>query len=285
MPSTCGARAVTTGASGGRAEPDSGPWPGLAAALEALIARHKRSGHAPLIGIAGAQGSGKTTLARAVAARIGAAAFSLDDVYLDRAARARLAGEVHPLFAVRGPPLTHDLDLLAATVARLRAAGPGDRTPLPAFDKLTDAPAPARERPVFVGRPAAILIDGWLLGATAQGQAALARPVNELERVHDPDGVWRRAADAALAGPYRAAFSAFDAILFLKAPSFEVVLNWRCEQEAGLLGVAPDALPPRRRAELAVFIRHFERITRHMLAGGVAADVTVALDEGRRPTP
>lgn len=276
---------MTTGAPAAGAEPDCET--GAAKALEALIARHARPGHTPLIGIAGAQGSGKTILARAVAARIGAAAFSLDDVYLDRAARARLAADVHPLFAVRGPPLTHDLDLLAATVARLRAAGPDDRTPLPAFDKLTDAPAPAGERPVFVGRPGAILIDGWLLGATAQGQtaqgqAALVRPVNDLERVQDPDGVWRRAADAALAGPYRAAFATFDAILFLKAPSFDVVLDWRCEQEAGLLGVAPDALPPRRRAELAVFIGHFERITRHMLAGGVAADVTAALDARRR---
>ncbi|MDZ4364750.1 MAG: zeta toxin family protein, partial [Brevundimonas sp.] len=41
----------------------------------------------PLIGIAGAQGSGKTTLARAAADRLGGAAFSLDDVYLTKAER------------------------------------------------------------------------------------------------------------------------------------------------------------------------------------------------------
>lgn len=272
---------MTTGAPGAGAE--AGAEAGAAAALEALIARHARDGHVPLIGVSGAQGSGKTTLARAAAARIGAAAFSLDDVYLGRAGRARLAKAVHPLFAVRGPPLTHDLDLLADTVARLRAASAGDRTPLPAFDKRADEREPSGAWPVFVGRPTAILVDGWLLGATAQGQADLAAPVNDLEREHDPDGVWRRAASAALAGPYRRMFDAFDAVLFLKAPLFEVVLDWRCEQEAGLLGVPPDALPEARRAELAVFVRHFERLTRHMLTGGVRADVIVALDERRRP--
>ena len=44
----------------------------------------------PLIAIVGAQGSGKTTLARAAAERFGAAQISIDDVYLTRAERERL---------------------------------------------------------------------------------------------------------------------------------------------------------------------------------------------------
>jgi len=32
-------------------------------------------------------------------------------------------------------------------------------------------------------------------------------------------------------------FDRFDAILFLAAPGFEAVLDWRCEQEAALMGV------------------------------------------------
>ena len=258
--------------------------PRLFAALEGLVARHARDGHVPLIGVAGAQGSGKTTLARAAAARLGAAQFSLDDVYLDRAARRALAETIHPLFATRGPPLTHDLGLMARTVAALRAAGPGARTLLPAFDKRADAPADAADRPVFAGRPNAILIDGWCLGATPQAEAALIAPVNALEREQDPDGVWRRWVNAALAGDYAAAFAAFDAILFLAAPTFEVVLDWRCEQEAGLLGTAPDALPAGDRARIADFILGFERLTRSMLAGGVRAAVVVALDRDRAVT-
>lgn len=252
-------------------------------AVGALINAHARPGHVPLIGIAGAQGSGKTTLARAAAERWGAAHLSLDDVYLTKAEREAKGRAVHPLFAVRGPPGTHDLGLLEATVEALRAAGRDSRTPLPAFDKLADDRRPEAQWPLFAGRPSAVLVDGWCLGATAQAEADLTAPINALERERDGQGTWRRAVNAALAGPYADLFARFDAVVFLKAPSFDAVLDWRCEQEAGLMGLSPADLPPERRGELAVFIQGFERITRHMLAGGVRADVTVSLDRDRRP--
>ena len=254
-------------------------------AVGALINAHARLGHVPLIGIAGAQGSGKTTLARAAAERWGAAHLSLDDVYLTQAEREAKGRAVHPLFAVRGPPGTHDLSLLEATVEALRAAGPGDRTPLPAFDKLVDDRRPEAQWPVFMGRPSAVLVDGWCLGATAQTDGELVEPINGLEGARDGQGVWRRAVNAELAGPYAEVFARFDAVLFLKAPSFDAVLDWRCEQEAGLMGLASADLPSERRAELAVFIQGFERLTRSMLAGGVRADVTFDLDEDRRLRP
>lgn len=252
-------------------------------AVGSLAARHARPDHIPLIGVAGAQGSGKTTLARAAAERLSAAHLSLDDVYLTRAERQALARDVHPLFAVRGPPGTHDLALLERTLTALRAAGAGSRTPLPAFDKLADDRAPRADWPVFAGRPSAVLVDGWCLGATPQAEADLAAPNNALEAEQDGEGSWRRAVSAALAGSYAQTFAGFDAVLFLQAPSFDAVLDWRCEQEAGLMNLPPADLPPARRAELAVFIQHFERITQHMLAGGVKADLTITLDLQRRP--
>lgn len=252
-------------------------------AVGSLVAAHARLDHVPLIGIAGSQGSGKTTLARAAAERWGAAHLSLDDVYLTKAEREAKGRAVHPLFAVRGPPGTHDLVLLETTVAALRAAGPDSRTPMPSFDKLADDRRPEAQWPVFTGRPSAVLIDGWCLGATAQAEAELVAPINALEREQDGQGVWRRAVNAELAAPYAALFARFDAVLFLKGPSFDAVLDWRCEQEAELLGLHPGDLRPERRAALAVFIQAFERITRHMLAGGVRTDVAIALDKDRRP--
>lgn len=237
----------------------------------------------PLIGVVGAQGSGKTTLARAAADRFGAAQISIDDVYLTRAEREALAREVHPLFVTRGPPGTHDLTLLQRLIDRLSAAGPADDTPIPDFDKRGDDRWPEDRWRRFVGRPSAILIDAWCLGALAEDAAALARPVNDLERERDPDGRWRRAVNDFVAGPYAAFAARFDALLFLQAPGFEVVLDWRSQQEADLLGVAPADLPAAERARIAGFIRYFERITRRMLSGGVCADVTVKLDRNRVP--
>lgn len=237
----------------------------------------------PLIAIVGAQGCGKTTLARAAADRFGAAQISIDDVYLTRAEREVVAGAVHPLFATRGPPGTHDLGLLQRLIDDLSGAGPDDQTALPDFDKRGDDRRPADCWRRFQGRPSAILIDAWCLAALPEDEAALAVPVNDLERERDPDGRWRGAVNGFVAGAYAAFAARFDAVLFLQAPGFEGVLDWRAGQEADLLGVAPADLPAAERARLAGFIQYFERVTRRMLAGGVRADVTVKLDRNRLP--
>lgn len=251
------------------------------AALIGLLRQWAERGETPVIGVAGAQGSGKSTLCAAAARALGAAHFSIDDVYLTRTERTRLAQDLHPMCATRGPPGTHDLALAEATVQALRRAGAGSRIPIPSFDKLADDRRPPDRWPVFEGRPSAILVDGWCVGATAEAAADLARPVNDLERERDPEGVWRAWANDALAGTYARFFVGFDAILLLAAPSWEVVLDWRSEQEAGLLGIAPAALPTARRAEIATFIAHYERITRHMLAGGARADAVANLAQDR----
>ncbi len=231
----------------------------------------------------GAQGCGKTTLARAAAERFGAAQISIDDVYLTRAEREATAREVHPLFLTRGPPGTHDLILLQRLIDALSAAGPEDEIRIPDFDKRGDDRRPVAAWRAFRGRPSAIVIDAWCLGALPQDAAALAEPVNALEAGHDPDGGWRRAVNGFVGGTYADFIARFDAVLFLRAPGFEVVLDWRCQQEADLLGVAPADLPDAERERLAGFIQYFERITRRMLDGGVRADVVVQLDRNRLP--
>ena len=255
-------------------------------ALVDLIGRFIAAGpdeRPPLIAVVGAQGSGKTTLARAAAQTFGGVQISIDDVYLTRAERDMMALDVHPLFRTRGPPGTHDLGLLGGLIRRLTVAGPADETAIPGFDKRGDDRLPEADWRVFQGRPKAILIDAWCLGAAAEEPATLAEPVNALERRCDPDGAWRAAVNAFVGGPYADFAALFDAVVFLRAPGFDVVLDWRSQQEADLLGLAPMALPVEERARLAEFIQYFERVTRRMLAGGVRADVTVQLDRNRRP--
>jgi D-glycerate 3-kinase len=246
------------------------------------IARERAGSRLAIVGVAGSQGSGKTTLVAAyAAAHPRVAHFSLDDVYLPASYRRLIAQSVHPLFATRGPPGTHNLLQLNETLDELSEAGEGAQTILPAFDKVTDNPTHSRHRPVFHGRPSVILVDGWCLGATAQTDDELASPINALEAQHDKDAVWRKEVNANLAGAYQLTFARLDAIVGLQAPAFEIVHTWRCEQEESLLA---RPLTDGDKLRINTFIQHFERITRHMIAGGCRADLDVQLDENRNVT-
>jgi D-glycerate 3-kinase len=236
-----------------------------------------------IIGLCGAQGSGKTTIAR-YAARLledrgmRAAALSLDDFYLSRDARLRLAREVHPLLAVRGPPGTHDVPLAGAVIDQLRSKG---KVALPRFDKASDSRTSRGAWETVAAPVDVILLEGWCVGAVSQGQAALVEPVNALERDEDPDGIWRAYVNDQLDGPYQFLFARLQDLVMLEAPSFEVVAGWRAEQEAKLRARTGGGM---NEAEIVRFVAHYERLTRWILAEMPGrADWVVSLDADRRP--
>jgi D-glycerate 3-kinase len=80
-------------------------------------------------------------------------------------------------------------------------------------------------------RARVLIFEGWCLGLEPQSEEALTEPVNALERNEDPDGIWRKAVNTALAGPYRALWATLDSLIFLAAPDFETVRIWRREQQ------------------------------------------------------
>lgn len=235
-------------------------------------------------GIAGLQGSGKSTLGAQLAALAAwrgrhVVALSLDDFYLDRPERERLAREVHPLLVTRGPPGTHDIALACATLDTLRA---GNDVPLPRFDKLGDRRLPRRQWP-HSGRADLVLLEGWCLCVPPQRPEALAEPVNALERDEDPNGVWRRYCNAALANDYPRLWRRIDRLLFLQPPGFEVVPDWRWQQERSLQAADP-ARAAMSRPEVDRFVMHFERTSRQALRTlPVLADRAVGLNAARDP--
>ena len=243
------------------------------------------SRHIPLLMLSGPQGAGKSTaLAEALAAMDRpVAGLSLDDGYLTRAERAALAAQVSPLLQTRGPPGTHDLALLAQTIAALRRAGDASQTQLPVFDKLADDRAPPEAWHRFAGRPAAIVIEGWLMGALPDAQAPEAPPLNAVEAL-DADGAWRRYQEDALAGGYAALWDRADGFCHLAAPDFACVADWRLQQEAGLWAARGEAMPASRRDWVLHFIQHYERLTRRMLTGGRRPGAVIAIDAARNVT-
>jgi D-glycerate 3-kinase len=260
----------------------------IAAQLAALAHERRK----PLVvGLTGAQGSGKTTLGAVLggllrAAGLTAAVLSIDDFYLTHAERLTLGEQVHPLLRTRGVPGTHDVKLAQATLLALRGTA---AVALPAFDKSVDDRRPEAQWPVMQGPAAVTLLEGWCVGARAQDAASLAEPVNALERDEDAQGLWRSHVNKALSGRYRSLFALLDAQVMLQAPSFDVVYAWRLEQEhklrARTVAEGGDLSRVMDDAAVARFIAHYERITRHLLQEMPdRADILVTLDATRRPT-
>ena len=246
-------------------------------------------GSAFVVGICGPQGSGKSTAAlvlrRLLEQRgLTVAILSLDDLYLPIADREILARDIHPLLRTRGVPGTHDVALGLAVLEGLAGEG---TTAVPRFDKATDTRAPSGTWPVVEGPVDIVLFEGWCVGARPELPHALKVPVNGLEREKDPDGVWRAYVNAALAGPYRALFARIDLLVQFVAPDFETVLTWRQEQERklrGRLAAAGEGLARTMDdAQVAAFLQHYERLTRHIAREMPArADLVIHLDSERR---
>lgn len=238
-----------------------------------------------LLGINGAQGTGKSTLAEfldmATTECFGwrNAILSIDDFYLTRAERAALAESVHPLLATRGVPGTHDTALLAKLLDQLLNLSPGAKAEVPRFDKANDDRS--SEASIIEGPLDMIILEGWCVGSPSQDEADLREPVNELENTEDPDGKWRTFVNGSLASAYEPIFNRLDALFFLKAPSFDAVFRWRLEQEQKLAdasdGHAGSIMNPE---EVGRFIRYYERLTRHnLLTLPSGSDVVLTLNE------
>jgi len=258
---------------------------------DAVLERMATASQSPFyLGLCGSQGSGKSTLTAQLRTNLEAsgqrvAALSLDDLYFSRTQRQRLAAEIHPLFATRGPPGTHDVALGEAVFDGLAREGV---THIPRFDKRLDMPLPQARWDSIASPVDVVIFEGWCVGARAQTDDQLATPINALERTQDPDGLWRRAVNDTLKGAYAHLFARLNMLVYLAAPSFDVVAGWRMEQEATLRralqanGESTDGLMSDD--DIARFVRFYERLTRFMLEEMPRrADVTIRIDERRRP--
>ena len=239
------------------------------------------------IGVNGAQGTGKSTLADFVrlALELGAnwriAVLSIDDFYLTRSERKKLGEHVHPLLETRGVPGTHDMQILAACIEELKTLASGNSLALPRFDKSRDDRADPDTWPLISGPINLIILEGWCVGCAPQADYDLLEPINLLEREEDASGEWRRYVNDQIKGIYTDLFATLDALIFLQAPNFDAVYRWRLEQEEKLAAVtSSNAAGIMNSKQIARFIQHYERITRVNLAilPG-SADVVLELNE------
>ena len=270
---------------------------GLYLPLAAWLQRRRtHSEDGLVVGLCGGQGSGKSTVADllrvVLESGFGAsvATLSIDDIYLTHDERQRLSREVHPLFATRGVPVTHDVDLGIRTIETLRGQPAGASVAIPSFDKSRDDRRPEADWTGFSGPADFVIFEGWCIGALPEDDATLAAPINALEQDEDGEGVWRKSVNEALRGPYRRLFGLIDVQLLLQVPGMEKVFEWRRLQEHKLAQKVAEAEPGASGlrimsdAEVDRFVMHYERLTRNILAEmPQRADAVLPIDDSHCP--
>ncbi len=249
---------------------------------------HLKQQQTQVVGINGAQGTGKSTLSELLrrllhARQIKCVVLSIDDLYLTRTQRADLARDIHPLLQTRGVPGTHDLALGLLLLDTLKAADTHSRIHIPRFDKAQDDRRPLADWQLHAGRVDVIILEGWCVGARPASLSGA--PINTLEQRHDADGRWRAFVEQQLQA-YQRLFRHIDLLVMLKAPSMDSITEWRWLQEEKLqqeklqqeklreeklqeeklredrLAAAPATIMDK--AEVRRFIMHYERLTRMM---------------------
>lgn len=245
--------------------------------LAVILAHYWQQHDHKVIGLSGGQGAGKSTLSnliKAAALERGerVIVLGLDDFYLTRDERERLASEKHALFATRGPPGTHDVEGLLKAMDQITA---GRSVEIPQFDKGADERLGTRRIDPPCHR---LLIEGWCVGARPQSDAALTDPINSLERERDRDRIWRSEVNQLLTDTYARIFARLDCLVYLRVPDLASVKRWRLEQEQ-------DRAPQQRKDGewVSRFVQYYQRITEWMFADMPSrADVLIELDRNHR---
>jgi D-glycerate 3-kinase len=228
---------------------------------------------APLfLGINGAQGTGKSTLAALLKCMLESgtdkqcAILSIDDLYFTQAKRKQLAENIHPLLKVRGVPGTHDIELGLSIIDQLLTTNPTLPIALPYFNKAIDDRMPHSQWPHQTLPVDILILEGWCVGARPQLPENLLQPINSLEDEQDKNCIWRNFVNQELATQYQQLFDKLDALIMLKAPSMEAIEDWRWLQEQKLIAATKgQGQGLMSQEQVKYFIQHYERLTRHIL--------------------
>ncbi len=228
-----------------------------------------------IVGLNGAQGSGKSTLSQYLSQMmpmhlgVDCHVLSIDDFYLSKAKRKKLAASVHPLLTIRGVPGTHDVPRLLDALAGFIEPAVQSVT-VPIFDKLKDDRTRRVHKIQKSAKPTIVLFEGWCVGIPAQRQLALSVPASSFEFSNDNNGVWRSYVNERLGADYADVFKLLDRLSMLKPPCFEAVYDWRVDQEIRLVArrrqeFRSESIRGMSVKEVGEFVENFRRLTCHAL--------------------
>ena len=231
--------------------------------------KYFKSRKTKIIGLAGGQGTGKSTISNILKIilkegfNLTTVVFSIDDFYKTLKERKKMSKKINTLFSTRGVPGTHDEKLLLDCLKNLKSQK-FKKIVIPKFDKSIDDRFPKKKWQQIKKKPKIVIFEGWCVGAKPQKKKDLLSPINTLEKDKDKNGKWRKYVNNKLNTSYKKIFKLIDITIFLKVPSFRHVYEWRLLQEQKLR-IASKGKKTMDSKQIRNFIMFYERITKHML--------------------
>ena len=252
-----------------------------------IYSTYKKDYKTKIIGLSGGQGAGKSTITGILKfilkQRYGLelCVFSIDDFYKTKEERKKMSKDIHPLFLTRGVPGTHDISLINKTFKNLKKKF-FKPVLIPKFDKSIDDRSKKSKWIKIKKPPNIIIFEGWCIGARHQKESFLKKPLNIIEKKHDRDIKWRKKVNNQLKKPYKKLFSKIDKLVYLKAPSFNHIFQWRLHQEQKLKLTSKNK-KTMSKSKIKEFIMFYERITKSMMKEfSRISDLTIFLDQKHR---
>ena len=224
-----------------------------------------------MIGLAGGQGSGKTTISSILTLilqkyfKLKVFKISIDDFYKTRKDRKYLSKNKHPLLMTRGVPGTHDIDLMLKFFKKVKSKSFKNLT-VPKFNKAIDDRCKKNLWYKLKSKPDVVIFEGWCVGAKAQKASELKKSINSLEKVYDQKLEWRSHVNNQLKTKYKTLFNQLDGLLYLKAKNFNLLRKWRLKQERKLWIQKKNKknLKIMSSGDVINFMQTYQRITQQM---------------------
>ena len=224
-----------------------------------------------IIGLAGGQGTGKTTIASIISLiltkyfKLKVFKISIDDFYKTRNERKKISKSIHPLLMIRGVPGTHDYKIIYEFFKKIKNKKFA-KFRLPKFDKSKDERYNKKLWYKINSKPDIIIFEGWCVGAKSQKNSELIKSINSLEKISDQNFIWRKYVNLQLKKNYKNLFRQIDEIIYLKAYNFKILQKWRIKQEKTLWLKSKNkrSLRIMNRGDIINFMQTYQRITQNM---------------------
>ena len=235
------------------------------------IANKRKNKKPYFIGLAGGQGTGKTTTSSIIKIilekyfKLNVFKISIDDFYKTRKERLNLSKKVHPMLMVRGVPGTHDIRMMLNFFNKAKSKN-FKMIKLPAFNKAIDDRFGKKNWYKIKKRPDVIIFEGWCVGAKPELNKTIKRAINLLEKDKDKNLIWRKYVNNQLKTKYKNLYSQLNCMIYLKAKNFNLLQKWRLKQENKLRLKTKKSSSHKimNKDDVIRFMQTYQRITENM---------------------